>query len=233
MSDTVDPNQKHPDSSFSAEYPYNQATITRSGHEFHINDTPDNESLKVSHTKGTYVEVNKDGRWTQVVAEKGYEYYKDGLAQTVDGQYDIKIGGAHNLQIDNSSSEGITGDKYIGVGGSLVIGSAGARYDNCNDDRFDTIGGNKTSQVNGDDYESVVGDQVVNVNGTKTDVIGNDLAKTVGGNIEIVSGGVIRFVCKTFIIDADEIILNAAAGQVRITASDIIKLTGSEIHLND
>ena len=59
-------NRRHPESTFEATYPYNQSTITRSGHEIHINDTPEKESLRVAHTKGSYVEIDKDGRTSPI-----------------------------------------------------------------------------------------------------------------------------------------------------------------------
>ena len=104
-----DPNNRHPDSDFNAQYPYNQSTLTRSGHEIHINDSPGSESLKIAHRKGTYVEINQDGRWIQTVVEKGYNYYKDGLTETVDGHKDIKIAGNLNSNVDNSINDVVGG----------------------------------------------------------------------------------------------------------------------------
>ena len=69
MSDTNN-NNRHPDSIAHAEYPYNQSTVTRSGHEFHVNDTPGHESIREAHTTGTMREINKDGDQINVVVGK-------------------------------------------------------------------------------------------------------------------------------------------------------------------
>ena len=89
MSDTN--NRRHPPSTFEAEYPYNQATVTRGGHEFHINDTPDKESLRIAHTKGSYVEIDKDGRTVVNSIGKAYYYMCDGFTTSVDGHHDLLV----------------------------------------------------------------------------------------------------------------------------------------------
>ena len=82
MSDNPE-NRRKTESTFSTEYPYNQATVSRGGHEFHINDAPGKESLKVAHTQGTYVEIESDGAWRQVVQAKANYYHKDGSSKMI------------------------------------------------------------------------------------------------------------------------------------------------------
>ena len=45
------PNEKHPDSTYAAQYPYNSSTVTKSGHEIDIDDTKGAERIKIAHTK--------------------------------------------------------------------------------------------------------------------------------------------------------------------------------------
>jgi hypothetical protein len=216
----VDTNQKHPDSTFKSEYPYNQTTITRSGHEFHINDTPGNESLKIAHTIGTYFEIDKNGRWTQVVQEKGYQYFKDGLSEVVDGHKDVLIGETLNLQVKNSMNEGVTGNRDIGIGGNFKIGTAGSRYDHIGDDYDETVGGNHVSQIDGSEYNSIGKNLVTSVGGTKVDQLASDWAVTSSGNIGIVNtNGVFRIKCKQFIVEAEVVTITTISGDITITSA--------------
>jgi hypothetical protein len=236
MSDT---NKRYPDSTFSTEYPYNQATITRSGHEFHINDAPDNESLKISHTKGTFVEINKDGRWTQTVVEKVYNYFKDGYTETVDGHKDVKIGGNLNHNVDNSINDVVGGERTIATGDTLVITTGGARVDHTSDDKTETVDGDLTLAVTGDSLNSVVGDQVNQISGIKKDIL-SDWQLT-ADNIEMLNTeGTFRIKTGQFILEADSILIKTSSGAT-ISLSNLLNIlvdgtatiSASQIHLND
>jgi len=143
MSDTN--NRRHPPSTFEAEYPYNQATVTRGGHEFHINDTPGKESLRISHTKGSYVELDKDGRTVVNSIGKAYYYMCDGFSTTVDGHYDLKVKGVMNVNVDGSVSEETAGNRYTAAGGNFVLGAGGNLIEKVVGDRTDLVGGKHTS----------------------------------------------------------------------------------------
>jgi len=117
-----DPNNaRNPESTFEAEYPYNQSTITRSGHEIHINDTPDKESLRIAHTKGSYVEIDKDGRTVVNSSGGGYYYFSNSFTTTVDGHHDIKVSGVQNVNVDGSISETTAGNRYMNAGATISL----------------------------------------------------------------------------------------------------------------
>jgi len=213
-----DPNNRHPDSDFTASYPYNQSTLTRSGHEIHVNDTPGSESLKIAHRKGTYVEINQDGRWIQTVVEKGYNYYKDGLTETVDGHKDVKIAGNLNSNVDNSINDVTGGDRFISSGGLTSISSGGPRTDYTGDDMTDIIDGDRTTMISGDDSFSVSGDQVNLVSGIKKDILGSSWQATSGGDIEIINdNGIFKVNCNEFIIITPFGTLSIGAAGINIT----------------
>jgi hypothetical protein len=229
MSDT---NRRHPESTFATEYPYNQATITRSGHEFHINDAPGNESLKVAHTTGTYVEIEKSGRWVQTVVEKVYQYFKNTFALTVDSHADIKVGGTYNFNVDKSSYEAYGLDRTVGIGGDLIDGVGGVRQLHTEKDKLESINGSSTSAVKGDVNSNIDGSLVTVVNSTKADILGDDWSVT-GKNIEMTIDGDFRIKCKNFIVDAQTITMTTSAGDVRITAAGIVYVNGQQIRLNE
>ena len=239
-----DPNNRHPDSDFNAQYPYNQSTLTRSGHEIHINDSPGSESLKIAHRKGTYVEINQDGRWIQTVVEKGYNYYKDGLTETVDGHKDIKIAGNLNSNVDNSINDVVGGDRFITSGGTTTLSSGGARTDYIGDDMTEVVDGDKIASISGDHSFSVGGDQVSLVSGIKKDILGSSWQTTSGGDIEIINdNGVFKVNCNEFMITTpygtitigpDGINITGAGGAgVNFTANGPVAISGSIVNINE
>lgn len=230
MSDT---NRRHPESNFSTEYPYNQATVSRSGHEFHINDAPGNESLKVAHTTGTYVEIEKSGRWVHTVVEKVYQYFKNTFALTVDSHADIKVGGTYNFNVDQSSYEAIGTDRTVGVGGDLIDGVGGIRQLHTEKDKLESINGSFTSSVKGDVNNNIDGSLVTTVNGTKADVLADDWSVS-GKNIEMNIDGDFRIKCKNFTVNAgDSVTINTSGGPITITAAGVVYVNGTQIRLND
>lgn len=222
-----DSNQRHPDSTFRAEYPYNQATISRAGHEIHINDTPGSESLRVSHTKGTYVEIESTGRWVQTIVEKAYTYIKDAYALTVDSHMDTKVAGTHTLNVDQSAWEAIGQDKTVGVGGDLIDGVGGVRQVHTEKDKMESVNGSYTIAVKGDVNTYIEGDAITDFVGSRGDIIAGDWSVTCGSSIDTNSTNVIRFKCKNFIIEADSITFQAIAGAITMSATQGISMTAS------
>lgn len=232
MSD-VDYNTRNPDSSFNTEYPYNQATITRSGHEFYINDAPGMESLRIAHTKGTFVEINETGKLNLVAVDKAYFYYKDGVTDTIDGHKDVLIAGALKTTVENSMEEIVSGNRYSTIGGDGVLTVAQSYQETILNDHGEVVGGKRTTRIEGSSESSILGDKVETVEGVKVDGLSQDWFTKAGGGIEMQADGTVRFKCKKFVVDAEEIVLTTSAGNITITAAGIINASGKQIHLND
>jgi hypothetical protein len=230
MSDNF--NAKHPDSVFQAEYPYNQSTVTRSGHEIHVNDTPGNESLKISHTKGSYVEIDSYGRWVQVVADKAYNYYKDGFSETVDGHKDVKVHGAYNLNVDNSTNEVTKGNNYKGVGGDYNIIVGGTQYNHVGANKDETINGISTKSVLSDEHININGNKVTSVGSAKTDIIGGAYSVSAGsGGIDMQTQGNFNIKCDLFSVECSAFTISTPFGILSVDSSGI-GLNGSIISVN-
>jgi len=240
MSDDPE-NRRHPESKFDTDYPYNQATMTRGGHEFHINDAPGKESLKVGHTKGTYVELESDGGWKQTVQGKTSLYHKDGVTLTSDGQVDFKIAGNYSLNVNNSVYEAMAGYKVLGIKGNYEVGVGKNYVLAVNEDREETIRGDDAKKVSGNYYENIEGYYASQVSGIRADTLLDDWQVASGGNIDINSDKNIQFTCsemfkvkcKDFRVEAESITMTTSAGDVTITASGLIKLNGQQIRMND
>lgn len=226
-----DSNARRPDSSFNAEYPYNQAILTRSGHEIHLNDTPGNESIRVAHTRGTYIEMENNGRLVAMVAERMYQYIKESLSVTADGHFDLKIGSTYNLNVDGSMLESVASNRNIGVGGDMIVGVRGALENHVTGDHSTTIGGDSNSLITGDDFRSTGGDSVNLVNGSRSDIVEGDLSITSSGAVEIsTSDGVIHLRCDKFVVDANSIELVTPNGRIQLDTNALIR--AEKIDLN-
>jgi hypothetical protein len=242
-------NRRHPQSTFETEYPYNMATITRGGHEFHVNDAPGNESLKVAHTTGTYVEIEKTGRWIHTVVEKVYNYFKNTFTMTVDSHADIKVGGTYTFNVDKSSYETVGTNKTTGVGGDLVDGVGGIRQLHTEGDRFESINGSSTTAIRGDAYLEVEGSGVTDIKGTRTDLITEDWLAT-GRNFEMSTQDDFTVQCENFNVKARQnvsieagqdvsitatgtITIQTSGGPITIDTSGVVYINGSQIRLND
>lgn len=241
MSETDNTNLRYPPSTFSAEYPYNQATVTRSGHEFHVNDTPGSESLKVAHTTGTYVEIEKTGRWKHTVVEKVYNYFKNTFTQTVDSHADIKVGGTYTFNVDKSSYETVGLNRTVGVGGDLVDGVGGVRQVHTEKDKSESINGSATTAVRGDLFTEVDGSMVTNVAGVREDIITEAWLAT-GRDFEFSTLNDFTVQCNNFRVNArgkidinaaGPITIQTAAGPITVTASGVVYINGTQIRLND
>lgn len=100
-----------PDSSYAARYPYNRAIVTRAGHIIEIDDTPDNERLHVRHSKGSYVEINKDGRMIIKSVDDSFEIVGKDKNIHIEGNANIKVKGNMNSIVDGKTT--ITGKNDI------------------------------------------------------------------------------------------------------------------------
>jgi hypothetical protein len=227
---TSNTNQRHPDSEFEASYPWNQATITRSGHEIHINDTPGNESLRIAHTTGSYVEIEKTGRWIQTITEKCYMYIKGTLTQTVDSHADVKIGGTYTFNCDAGTYEAIAENRTLAVGGDLIDGVGGVRQVHTESDKYESINGQLVSSIKGASNQNIDGDSITMVNGNKVDVNNGDWSVT-GKNVEFNVENV-KWNCNDFEIQAaGSVNIRTAGGLITITPGGDILINGQSIKL--
>lgn len=217
-------NYKLPPSKFAASYPYNQATVTRSGHEIHINDTPGSESLRIMHTKGSYVEMDQTGNVTQLNVGKSFYYTQESFAETTEGHKDVYVGATSNEDVQGDARQVIGRSKYVGVGG----------------DNFESVGGSKSTNVTLNKYETVTGQESVDiglnanrsvglyetnsVGLAKNDMVGLDWNVTAGKDIQMMNNGVFHIKCGTFIVDAGSIFLNTPTGIISLLAAIDIEI---------
>lgn len=156
---------RFPDSSYATKYPFSQVSVSRSGHEFHVDDTPGATRIRQAHKSGSFFEISEDGRKVELIVADEYKYTKGGLTLTVDGNGDVMIGG--NLKIV------VQGDLYAEVQGDLST----------------VVKGDSTVATLGDSVVMTDGDSLTKVNGTMSAKVDGNINITSGGDVEIdVSG---------------------------------------------
>lgn len=110
-----------PESSYGAKYPYNRAIVTRAGHIIEIDDTPDNERLHIRHSKGTYVEINKDGRMILKTVDDSFEIVGKNKNVYIEGNANIHVKGNMNSIVEGTTKITSEGDMLLGSAGKVTI----------------------------------------------------------------------------------------------------------------
>lgn len=104
-------------------FPYNQATITRSGHQFELDDTPERERVRLQHRTGTFIEMHPNGDEVHKVYGDGYEITVKDKKVYVTGNCQIYVDGDAYLQVAGDKIEQIQGNYECHVKGnySMVV----------------------------------------------------------------------------------------------------------------
>jgi GH24 family phage-related lysozyme (muramidase) len=114
---------------YNPEYPYDNATVTESGHIFELDDTPGFERIHLAHRTGTYkewfptgTEVQKitKSRYTIVMADDFLHVMGD-VNLTVSSGCNIKVVGDAVIEVGNNLSVNVAGDFDASVGGDFNI----------------------------------------------------------------------------------------------------------------
>lgn len=110
-----------PESSYAAKYPYNRAIVTRAGHVIEIDDTPDNERLHIRHSKGSYVEINKDGRMILKAVDDSFEIVGKNKNVYIEGNANIHVKGNLDSIVEGKTTITGAGDIVLASGGKIDI----------------------------------------------------------------------------------------------------------------
>lgn len=133
-----------PASSYAAVYPYNQATVSESGHSVEIDDSPGAERVDVRHRTGTGMEFNPGGDMNVKVVNNKNEFITGNLNQSITGGQILSIGQGLNVQtsggagvilfVDGGGGIDITvtgGDVKINVTGNVDLNATGNITQKC------------------------------------------------------------------------------------------------------
>lgn len=152
-------------STYDTEYPWNQVTVTRSGHEIHYDDTPGKERIRIAHKDGTYMEISPGGKTVSYNVGHHQQYNKGGVTITVDENNDLKISGHQRINVGGGSHISVAGDADVVVGGGMNT----------------VVAGNMHAAVAGKAYLGIKGSADMNIDG--------DMNMKVGGSTTMETQG--------------------------------------------
>ena len=196
-------NKRLPETSYKAEYPYNSVSVSRSGHEFHIDDTPGAERIRQAHKSGTYFEISSDGKKVELVVADEYHYIKGGLTLTIENNGDIKVAGNLRLVVQGDLHAEVHGDMNSVVYGDSTVATLG----------------DSVQMIGGDSYTKVDGTMSAKVDGNLNVDAGRDAEITVGGDVALVAEGDIDMEGSSIRIDAKE-------GELTLKGKDVSIVKG-------
>ncbi|AGR47778.3 baseplate hub [Sinorhizobium phage phiM7] len=118
-----------PKSYYNAEYPYNYAHETKSGHVFELDDTPGHERVNIYHRSGSHIEMNSSGQVSikstgsafVVIDQNGYVRISGDANLTVEGKASILVENDCDLQVDGNLNQKVYGDHTLAVSGRLDV----------------------------------------------------------------------------------------------------------------
>jgi hypothetical protein len=119
-------------------YPYNNATQTKGGHSFEMDDTPTRERVRLQHGQGTFIEMHPNGDEVHKIVRDGYTItagdhnisigIDDGnnakkLNITVYGDVNMFVTGNKTEQIDGNFEQHVKGNYTQTINGITTISS--------------------------------------------------------------------------------------------------------------
>ena len=104
-------------------YPYNNATVSESGHKFEIDDTPGRERVRLSHRTGTFIEMHPNGDEVHKVFGDGYEITIKNKNVLIKGSCTVQIEGDCNMNVLKDMNVQVGGDYNLLVQGKTNIRS--------------------------------------------------------------------------------------------------------------
>jgi hypothetical protein len=139
---TLPTTYNQPSNPYNAQYPYNNAKVSESGHIHEVDDTPGSERIHVRHRSGTSYEMYPDGNRVDYTANdhhhiiegSSYNIVKGGKQVITEGSRQVIVRGADYVQIEGVSKVVIIGDAEVSVQGNKI----------------ERIQGNYTLEVGGD-----------------------------------------------------------------------------------
>ena len=156
------------DSTYNAQYPYNQVTETPAGHQWQVDNTPGHERVFFRHSSGTYTEISSDGKVVNFSVGDSKTYGKAGWSMTIDVNGDVKMTGHSRFVVGGGAHIEVAGEAGVFAGGDMaaaVMGKANIR----------------ASQV----YIGTDGDTNLNVGGNMNIEVKSDMNVKAGGNINM------------------------------------------------
>ena len=166
-------------SEFQTNYPFRMGWVSNSGHFLIFDDTEGQELVKLAHTVGSFLEMDRSGDYTeQVQRNKIISIFGDKTSEIQKSKKEI-IGGNHDIEIRKDKNELIKGDYTLEVLGNYIFRHQGNLENEVNE----------LKQTMGSLEQIIRGGRAVKVDGgNKTIVGGADTRAVLGNDNQTISG---------------------------------------------
>jgi hypothetical protein len=191
-----------PPSAFAAQYPYNHAYQSESGHTMEFDDTPNAERVSLNHNSGTFLEMRPDGQVNKIVGD-GYTIIDRNGVITIEGKANVHVGGTCNIYVAN--------DCNLTVGGNTNIDTHG------NVDW--KVGGNMNLAIEGTFATRVDGDYSMDVSGDIDSATSKSYRLGSATSVDILSNGKINVDASSDINIKSDAKTNVYGAETNIKAS--------------
>lgn len=94
-----------PSIQYAAQYPYNHAQVSESGHVFELDDSPNAERVHLYHRSGTFTEIDQAGNQVNKIVGHGIEIIERDGYINIKGNGHITVDGEFTLQATNGFVE--------------------------------------------------------------------------------------------------------------------------------
>jgi hypothetical protein len=170
-----------PGISDAAVYPYNQATVTESGHSLELDDSPGAERVALRHATGSGVEVQPDGTKIDKSVQDNYLMISGASFESVGAGKTVAI--AQGLNLQTSGGAGIIA-KVDGGGGIDIT----------------VTGGNVKINVTGDVELTNTGKTSVNTTGDIAVTTAANMSLTAAANLTATAGATLTLAAPAIVI---------------------------------
>lgn len=102
-----------PASAYAAKYPFNKVLRTERGHVFELDDTENQERMHMFHPKGTYTEIDKDGRKVDKIIGNRFEITVKDNNVYVGGECKVEIVGDTKIRVKGNAAMTVDGTTDI------------------------------------------------------------------------------------------------------------------------
>jgi len=115
---------------YRAKYPYNHVFKTLSGHTVEFDNTPDQERIKLFHSSGTFVDIDKDGNVRIKVVGNVYTEVDGDVSERIHGNVTRIIEGDHTQYVEGNETLNVDGYNVTTVTGDFSRNSGTHIVDN-------------------------------------------------------------------------------------------------------
>lgn len=196
-----------PSPAYSAEYPFNHARETESGHVFELDDTPGNERVHIAHRSGSFIEWYPSGTKVEKVVKNNYKlvmsddhiYVAGKVNIVLESNANIRVVGDCFLQVENNVDAKISGNLNMSVGDAFNVKANSMNFDIAQtstilaNTQYLTVANdlnirsNSSTKIKGSSVEI---DGTLNAGATNFGNTAFNLATTtIGGTLNVVVGG--------------------------------------------